>query len=215
MTLPEGLAQRNIAMNGREWLLMKAAEECNELAAAIMQSLTKGASEARIIVEIPDVEIACGILRELYHDRIEYIDGKAQAKLLAIDARLTQQEQVVRAPGPATKGGVYVDLGTCPSYMCGEHCHSDCPHYRVVYTAAEMETAVHMGGIVESFLCGDHVEVDSMALRSMVPDWAREFEAKYAGRQWGEDDGPEFYEALDAFMDEALEPCAEEAPDAP
>lgn len=109
---------------------------------------------------------------------------------------------------------VFVEQARAPAPECprcgGSHelVGEDC------YTEAEMETAVHMGGIVESFLCGEHVEVDSMELRSMVPSWAREFEAKYAGQQWGEDDGPEFYEALDTFMDEKLEPWAKGDPDA-
>ena len=58
----EKIIADNISLHTREWFLLKTAEECNELSAAIMQYVTKDGSSMAILAEIADVEICIELL---------------------------------------------------------------------------------------------------------------------------------------------------------
>ena len=84
------LHKKNVAINGKPWHLLKLAEECNELATAILQWTTKGADELFIQKEAGDVEIALCHLREIYGSY--EIDKAKEEKYYRIDKKLHEQE---------------------------------------------------------------------------------------------------------------------------
>jgi NTP pyrophosphatase (non-canonical NTP hydrolase) len=90
LTTPKTLALRNLAVNGHDWLLSKCAEECVELAGAILKHQNKGESEDAIFQEMGDVEIALETLSAVYgRARIE--EHKA-AKIARIEAKVKELE---------------------------------------------------------------------------------------------------------------------------
>lgn len=62
----EKIITDNISIHTREWFLLKTAEECSELSAAIMQYLTKDGSSMAILAEIADVEISIELLSAIF-----------------------------------------------------------------------------------------------------------------------------------------------------
>jgi NTP pyrophosphatase (non-canonical NTP hydrolase) len=79
------IIRRCAKVRGKEWCLLKLAEECDELSAAILQKFTKDGSEANIQKEMADVEIAIDILKIIYSNKI--IDTAKQNKLERIDRK--------------------------------------------------------------------------------------------------------------------------------
>jgi hypothetical protein len=63
------LIKESVKLRGKHWCLLKLAEECNELAASIMQHMTKGTLERYIIEEGIHVEIALEHLNYLYDEK--------------------------------------------------------------------------------------------------------------------------------------------------
>ena len=83
------IEKRCIKVRGKEWCLKKLAEECSELSAAILQYLTKEASEINILKESADVEIAIRIIKLIYNNSlIEY----KEKKYLRIDKKCSELE---------------------------------------------------------------------------------------------------------------------------
>jgi hypothetical protein len=89
----EQLHKKNVLINGKEWHLLKLAEECNELSASILQYITKETSELFIQKEAGDVEIALCHLREIYGS-IE-IDKAKDEKYQRIETKLLEQENTL------------------------------------------------------------------------------------------------------------------------
>lgn len=89
-----GISKRNVAINGKTWHLLKLAEECAELGAAILQHLTKGSPEERIQEEAGDVEIALLNLSTIYGRGI--IETAKIDKLARIERRVSEQEVEAR-----------------------------------------------------------------------------------------------------------------------
>jgi hypothetical protein len=79
------IIRRCAKVRGKEWCLLKLAEECSELSSSILQYLTKNDSEVNIQNEMGDVEIAIDILKIIYSNRI--IDISKQNKLEKIDRK--------------------------------------------------------------------------------------------------------------------------------
>ena len=90
MKTSELLINRNIAVNGKVWLLNKCAEECVELAGAILKHFNKGESEKEIQAEIADVEIAIEHLSLIYGR--ELIDNFKLEKIDRIERRIEEKE---------------------------------------------------------------------------------------------------------------------------
>ena len=88
--MTEDLIRRNIAANGKEWILSKCAEECAELAAAILKYKNKGESEDAIIAEIADVSLALETLEAIYGR--ENVERYKAAKVERIEKRVREQE---------------------------------------------------------------------------------------------------------------------------
>ena len=82
------IIRRCAKVRGKEWCLLKLAEECDELGAAIMQKFTKKGSEVNIQNEMGDVEIAIDILKIIYSNKV--IDIAKQNKLEKIDKKLKE-----------------------------------------------------------------------------------------------------------------------------
>ena len=87
------LHKKNIRINGKQWHLLKLAEECNELSTSILQYLTKNTDEVFIQKEAGDVEIALCHLREMYGNEI--IDKAKEEKYNRIKIRLLEQENEI------------------------------------------------------------------------------------------------------------------------
>ena len=69
--------------NDRNYNLLKAAEECQELSLILTQKLTKGASDKDIIEEIGDVLFRVNVLKHLFNkdkiaERKAYKIGKCK-----------------------------------------------------------------------------------------------------------------------------------------
>lgn len=69
--------------NTYQYNLLKAAEECQELALILIQKLSKGASDKAIIEEIGDVKMRVKVLEQMFdkdkiQERLEYKVGKCQ-----------------------------------------------------------------------------------------------------------------------------------------
>jgi hypothetical protein len=79
------IIRRCAKVRGKEWCLLKLAEECSELSSSILQYLTKNASEINIQNEMGDVEIAIDIMKIIYSNKV--IDISKQNKLEKIDAK--------------------------------------------------------------------------------------------------------------------------------
>lgn len=79
------IIRQNIKIRGKDWCLLKLAEECNELATAIMQYLTKDNLETNIQKEMADVKIALKALKIIYGNRI--INDGIQNKIEKIDRK--------------------------------------------------------------------------------------------------------------------------------
>jgi hypothetical protein len=82
------IIRRCAKVRGKEWCLLKLAEECSELSSSILQHLTKGNSEIEIQKEMADVEIAIDILKIIYSNKI--IDTARQNKLEKIEKKLLE-----------------------------------------------------------------------------------------------------------------------------
>jgi hypothetical protein len=82
------IIRRCAKVRGKEWCLLKLAEECSELSSSILQHLTKGNSEIEIQNEMADVEIAIDILKIIYSNKI--IDSAKQNKLEKIENKLLE-----------------------------------------------------------------------------------------------------------------------------
>jgi len=72
----------------KEWNLLKLAEECSELSAAIIQHITKDCSEVEIQNEIGDVEIMIDILKIIYSNKV--IENSKQNKYKKIENKLNE-----------------------------------------------------------------------------------------------------------------------------
>jgi hypothetical protein len=79
------IIRRCAKVRGKEWCLLKLAEECSELSSSILQYLTKNDSEINIQNEMGDVEIALSIMKIIYSNKI--IDISKQNKLERIDRK--------------------------------------------------------------------------------------------------------------------------------
>jgi hypothetical protein len=79
------IIRRCAKVRGKEWCLLKLAEECSELSSSILQYLTKNDSEINIQNEMGDVEIAIDIMKIIYSNKI--IDISKQNKLEKIDRK--------------------------------------------------------------------------------------------------------------------------------
>lgn len=75
-------------VRGKEWCLLKLAEECSELSSSILQYLTKNNSEIDIQNEMGDVEIAIDILKIIYSNK--NIDAAKENKYKKIDKKLKE-----------------------------------------------------------------------------------------------------------------------------
>jgi hypothetical protein len=82
------IIRRCAKVRGKEWCLLKLAEECSELSASILQHLTKGNSEVNIQKEMADVEIVIDIMKIIYSNKI--IDTSKQNKLEKIENKLKE-----------------------------------------------------------------------------------------------------------------------------
>jgi NTP pyrophosphatase (non-canonical NTP hydrolase) len=82
------IIRRCAKVRGKEWCLLKLAEECSELSSSILQYLTKNDSEVNIQNEMGDVEIAIDILKIIYSNKV--IDISKQNKLEKIDKKLKE-----------------------------------------------------------------------------------------------------------------------------
>jgi hypothetical protein len=82
------IIRRCAKVRGKEWCLLKLAEECSELSSSILQYLTKNDSEVNIQNEMGDVEIAMDILKIIYSNKV--IDNSKQNKLEKIDKKLKE-----------------------------------------------------------------------------------------------------------------------------
>jgi hypothetical protein len=80
------IIRRCAKVRGKEWCLLKLAEECSELSSSILQYMTKNNSEINIQNEIGDVEIAIDIMKIIYSNKI--IDNAKQNKLEKIEKKL-------------------------------------------------------------------------------------------------------------------------------
>lgn len=90
-TTPESLSRRNFAVNGSRWLLDKCAEECVELAGAILKHKNKGESEEAIQAEMADVEIALETLSSAVYGR-DVIEKYKREKIERIEKRVRELE---------------------------------------------------------------------------------------------------------------------------
>lgn len=62
--------------NDRNYNLLKASEECQELSLILTQFISKGTSDEKIIEEIGDVLFRVGILKHLF-DKEKIVERKA------------------------------------------------------------------------------------------------------------------------------------------
>lgn len=85
------ILHRSVEYRGKNWLLMKAAEECAELSAAILQHLNKEASEEDIQKEMADVGIALDHLEVIYGTSI--VAPAKTAKWKAIQKKLEEHNE--------------------------------------------------------------------------------------------------------------------------
>jgi hypothetical protein len=82
------IIRRCAKVRGKEWCLLKLAEECSELSSSILQHLTKGNSEIEIQKEMADVDLAIDILKIIYSNKV--IDSAKQNKLERIEKKLLE-----------------------------------------------------------------------------------------------------------------------------
>lgn len=88
---------RNIKVSSPEWLLLKLAEECSELSAAILQFINKDKGFEHIFEEIGDVEISIEHIKELYKEHSKLIKCSKKGKWKKIDKRIFEIENNIFA----------------------------------------------------------------------------------------------------------------------
>ena len=77
----DAILERNVKLNGKAWHLMKLAEECNELSAAIMQYFTKDGSEIAVISEAADVLVALDHFDKMYPGELSQFSDVKYGKI--------------------------------------------------------------------------------------------------------------------------------------
>ena len=87
------LLNKSIKLRGTTWHLIKLAEECNELSAAILQWITKQAPVENILAEVGDVELSMAALQKIFGDNGRLlIDKSKEDKQLRVEKKIIELE---------------------------------------------------------------------------------------------------------------------------
>lgn len=90
------ILEENMEIHGREWVLLKLAEECSELSSAILQSVTRGAPLTYVAQEMSHVKIHMDMAMVIVHGVKDF----EEKKIDEIGEANTKIRRVEEARGP-------------------------------------------------------------------------------------------------------------------